>query len=222
MILRKEGKLFMNNIDVALYVVTDRGILGKRDFFKSIEEAILGGATVVQLREKNISTLEFHNIAVNVKELATKYNVPLIINDRIDIALSCDADGLHIGQDDMPLEIARKILGEHKIIGVSVRTEKEALLAENNGADYLGVGAIYPTGSKDDATLVGLEKLKNIKAIVKVPVVAIGGISEANCEEVMEFKADGIAVISAVFGKEDIKGSSQRLIKIVKDICNKL
>ena len=206
----------MNNIDLALYVVTDRGILGGKDLIKSIEESIIGGATVVQLREKDVSTLDFHNIAIEVKKVTSKYNVPLIINDRIDIALSSDADGLHIGQDDMPLEIARKMLGEEKIIGVSVRNVSEAILAENGGADYLGVGAVYPTGSKNDATLVGLAELKRIKENVKIPVVAIGGINEKNTREVMDYKADGVAVISAVFGKGDITAASKALIELVR------
>jgi len=206
----------MNSIDLALYVVTDRGILGEKDLMKSIEQAILGGATVVQLREKNISTLAFHNIAVEVKKVTSKYKVPLIINDRIDIALSSQADGLHIGQDDMPLEIARKILGKEKIIGVSVRNLSEAMIAEKKGADYLGVGAVFPTGSKSDATLVGLAELKRIKEKVKIPVVAIGGINETNTKEVMEHKADGVAVISAVFSKEDITDASKALLKIIR------
>ncbi|EQB86953.1 hypothetical protein M918_11435 [Clostridium sp. BL8] len=185
--------------------------------FSSVEEAIKGGATVIQLREKNISTLSFHNIAKKLKEITHKYRVPLIINDRIDIALSSEADGLHIGQDDMPLEIARKIIGKDKIIGVSVRTLEQALLAENNGADYLGVGAIYPTGSKEDATLVGLEALKSIKENVKIPVVAIGGIKEDNCKEVIKAKADGIAVISAIFGEDDIRMASKKLQELILD-----
>lgn len=207
----------MNKIDVSLYAVTDRGILGERDLFSSVEEAIKGGSTVIQLREKNISTLSFHNIAKKLKEITHKYRVPLIINDRIDIALSSEADGLHIGQDDMPLEIARKIMGKDKIIGVSVRTLEQALLAENNGADYLGVGAIYPTGSKEDATLVGLEVLKSIKENVKIPVVAIGGIKEDNCKEVIKSKADGIAVISAIFGEQDICMACKKLQRIILD-----
>lgn len=206
----------MNSIDLALYVVTDRKILGEKDLIKSIEQAILGGATVVQLREKNISTIEFHNIAIEVKKVTSKYKVPLIINDRIDIALSSDADGLHIGQDDMPLKIAREILGKEKIIGVSVRNVNEAMIAEKDGADYLGVGAVFHTGSKSDATLVGLEELKSIKDKVKIPVVAIGGINKTNTREVMEHKADGVAVISAVFGKEDITTASKALFEIVR------
>lgn len=205
----------MNNIDVSLYAVTDRGILGEKDLYLSIEEAVEGGVTVLQLREKNISTLEFHNIAVKAKAITSKYKVPLIINDRIDIAMSSDADGLHIGQNDMPVAIARKILGKDKIIGVSVRNLEEALTAVENGADYLGVGAVYPTGSKDDATLVGLEILKVIKENVKIPVVAIGGINADNCRQVMSFNADGVAVISAIFGKSNIGDACKNLKDLV-------
>lgn len=206
----------MNSIDLTLYVVTDREILGEKDLIKSIEQAILGGATVVQLREKNISTKDFHKIAIEAKKVTSKYKVPLIINDRIDIVLSSEADGLHIGQDDMPLEIARTILGEEKIIGVSVRSVSEAIVAEKRGADYLGVGAVFPTESKSDATLVGLTELKRIKDKVNIPVVAIGGINETNTKEVMEHKADGVAVISAVFSKEDITDASKALLKIIR------
>lgn len=208
----------MNKIDLTLYVVTDRGILKGRNLCTSIEEAIKGGATVVQLREKDVSSLDFYKIAMEVKEVTSKYNVPLIINDRLDIALACDADGLHIGQGDLPLEIVRKIFGQDKIIGVSVRTVEEGLKAKENGADYLGVGAIYPTGSKDDATLIGIERLKEIKEKIKLPIVAIGGISKNNCSEVIRAGADGIAVISAVFGKEDILKASKELKSLVK--CN--
>lgn len=208
----------MNKIDLTLYVVTDRDILKGRDLCESIEESIKGGATVVQLREKDISSLDFYKIAMEVKEVTSKYNVPLIINDRLDIALACDADGLHIGQGDLPLEITRKLLGQDKIIGVSVRTVEEGLKAEENGADYLGVGAIYPTGSKDDATLIGIERLKQIKENVNLPIVAIGGISKNNCGEVITAGADGIAIISAVFGEEDILKASKELKSLVK--CN--
>lgn len=208
----------MNKIDLTLYVVTDRGILKGRDLCASIEEAIKGGATVVQLREKDVSSLEFYKIAIEVKEVTSKYNVPLIINDRLDIALACNADGLHIGQGDLPLETVRKIFGQDKIIGVSVRTVEEGLKAKENGADYLGVGAIYPTGSKDDATLIGIERLKEIKEKIKLPIVAIGGISKNNCSEVIRAGADGVAVISAVFGKEDILKASKELKSLVK--CN--
>lgn len=207
----------MNKVDCSLYLVTDRDILGNRDLCGCIEEAILGGVTLVQLREKDISTLEFYEIALKVKEVTAKYNVPLIINDRMDIALACDAEGLHVGQSDLPLEIARKILGENKIIGVSAATVEKAKEAEKNGADYIGVGAIFPTGSKDDAVTIGAYELKKIRGEVAIPIVAIGGINESNCSEVISNGADGIAVISAILGKEDIQKASEKLLRLVKN-----
>jgi thiamine-phosphate pyrophosphorylase len=206
----------MNKVDCSLYLVTDRQTLGSRDLYKSIEEAILGGVTLIQLREKDISTLEFYEIALKVKEITSRYEIPLIINDRIDIALACDAEGLHIGQSDMPLEIARKILGKHKIIGVSAPTVEKAKEAEQNGADYIGVGAIFPTGSKNDAVTIGLEPLQDIRKAVNVPVVAIGGINADNCAKAISSGADGIAVISAILGKEDIKKASEALLDYIK------
>lgn len=200
----------MNNINYKLYLVTDRKIIGERDFLWAIEQAILGGATIVQLREKDLSTLQFYTVARDVKELTSKYNIPLIINDRLDIALAVDADGLHIGQDDMPLEIARKLLGKDKIIGLSTSTIEEAKLAEEQGADYIGVGAIFPTTTKNDADAVSLEQLKQIKDSVKIPVVAIGGINEENYRLPMSCGIDGIAVISAILSKRDIKAATER------------
>ncbi|GIM29605.1 thiamine-phosphate synthase [Clostridium polyendosporum] len=202
----------MNNINYKLYLVTDRKIIGERDFVWAIEQAILGGATLVQLREKDLSTLQFYNVAKDVKELTSKYNIPLIINDRLDIALAVDADGLHIGQDDMPLEIARKLLGEGKIIGLSTSTIEEAKLAQEQGADYIGVGAVFPTTTKNDADAVSLEQLKEIKETVKIPVVAIGGINEENYKLPMNCGIDGVAVISAILGKSNIKAAAEKFV----------
>jgi thiamine-phosphate pyrophosphorylase len=206
----------MNNWDYSVYLVTDRGILGDRDLCECIEQAILGGTTMIQLREKNISTLEFYKISLKVKAITSKYNVPLIINDRLDIALACDAEGIHVGQNDMPLEVVRKIIGKNKIIGVSTGSVDKAKLAEENGADYIGVGAIFPTGSKDDAVTIGLRELQNIRDSVRIPIVAIGGINENNCSKVTEVGADGVAVISAILGKEDIRKASEELKKRIK------
>lgn len=206
----------MNNLDYSVYLVTDRGILGDRDLCECIEQAILGGATMIQLREKDISTLEFYNISLKVKAITSKYKVPLIINDRVDIALACDAEGVHVGQSDMPLEVVRRIIGKDKIIGVSTGSVEKAKLAEENGADYIGVGAIFPTGSKDDAVTIGLEELQNIRNNVSIPIVAIGGINENNCSKVISAGADGVAVISAILGKEDIRKASEELKKLTK------
>jgi thiamine-phosphate pyrophosphorylase len=208
----------MNSItpDYSLYLVTDRDVLGERQLVNAIEAAINGGVTLLQLREKNLSTLAFYEEAIKVKSLTDKFNIPLIINDRLDIALACNADGLHIGQDDMPLGIARNFLGHEKIIGVSVSCVEEALLAEKNGADYIGVGAIFPTLTKNDTEKVTLHTLKEIKKAVKIPVVAIGGISEHNLAQVLETGIDGISVVSAILGKDDIKTAAEKLYSKLK------
>lgn len=204
-----------NKVDYKLYLVTDRGLLGKRDICTAVEEAIKGGATLVQLREKNISTLEFYNIAVSVKKVTDKYEVPLIINDRIDITLAVDAAGIHVGQSDMPAKITRKLIGNNKIVGVSVANIEEAKEAVREGADYIGVGAIFSTTTKDDARDVDIDTLKEIKEIVHIPVVAIGGINERNVSLLKPTKIDGIAVISDILGKADIKGSAQKLRSLI-------
>lgn len=206
-----------SKVSYHLYLIADRTILGDRDFLQSIEDAISGGVTLVQLREKESSTLEFYNMAKQVKEITSKHNIPLIINDRLDIALAVDAEGLHIGQDDMPLQIARSILGSNKIVGVSASTLDEALKAKKDGADYLGVGAVFPTSSKDDAASVSIETLKLIKEKVKIPVVAIGGVNLENTPLVMNTGIDGIAVISAILKSRDIKSAALNLYKKVSE-----
>ncbi len=199
-------------VDYSLYLVTDRDILKGRDFFKAVELAVKGGVTLVQLREKNISSREFYNLAVALKKLTTSLHVPLIINDRLDIALACDADGLHIGQDDLPLTQARRLLGKNKILGYSVSTVTEAVYGKENGADYLGAGTVFPTGSKADVCEpIGVETLKKIKEAVSIPVVGIGGISLTNARLVKQTGADGISVISAILGKADILGAASAL-----------
>lgn len=202
-----------NKVDYTLYLVTDRSILKDRDLCLSIEEAILGGVTLVQLREKDVSSREFYEIGLKVKEVTSRYNVPLMINDRLDIALAIDADGLHIGQGDLPAKVARKILGEDKILGVSASTLDEALKAEKDGADYLGVGAVFTTSSKDDARDVSIETLGKIKNAVNIPVVAIGGINENNLDELKPSNIDGIAVISCILGKNEIRKAAEEVRK---------
>jgi thiamine-phosphate pyrophosphorylase len=192
-------------IDYALYLVTDRTLLGGRDLQQSIEAAILGGVTIVQLREKELSTLEFFNFATQIKAVTDNYQIPLIINDRLDIALAVEAAGLHVGQDDLPAATARKLLGSDKILGVSAATVDEAIKAEADGADYLGIGAVFPTDTKKDACQVLLNTLGTIKKQVGIPVVAIGGINQSNLALVKEQEVDGIAVISAILCQENIK-----------------
>lgn len=197
-------------VDYSLYLVTDREILGERDLVESIEHAIQGGVTVVQLREKSVSTLQFLQLAIKVKELTSRYHIPLIINDRLDIALAVDADGLHVGQDDLPMLKARELF-PHKLIGVSASNLAEALLAQQQGADYLGVGAVFSTTTKTDATVVSLDQLELIKKTVTIPVVAIGGINRRNLAQVMLTGIDGVSVVSAILARENILEASKQL-----------
>lgn len=197
-----------NNVDYKLYLVTDRDILAGRNLESAVEEAIQGGVTLVQLREKDITSLEFYNMALRIKRITSQYNIPLIINDRLDIALAVDAEGVHLGQRDIPCVIARKIIGENKIVGVSASTLEEAKKAEKDGADYIGVGAVFPTSTKQDARDVSIDLLKEIKQSVAIPVVAIGGINEDNVSLLKDTNIDGIAVVSAILGKKDIKSAA--------------
>ncbi|AHF06147.1 thiamine phosphate synthase [Desulfitobacterium metallireducens] len=204
-----------SDVDYRLYLVTDRETLKGRDLCQSIEHAILGGVTLVQLREKSVSTREFLELALAVKGITTRHGIPLIINDRLDIALAIDADGLHIGQDDLPMPLARKLFGPDKIIGVSAGTLEESLLAEKQGADYLGVGAMVATPTKPEAKIVTFDELKQIKKSVHIPVVAIGGIHEWNARETMSSGIDGISVVSAILAQDDIKSAAQQLLKVI-------
>ncbi|KGN01165.1 thiamine-phosphate synthase [Clostridium novyi A str. 4570] len=203
------------DINYKLYLITDRSFLNGRSLADCVEDAIKGGATLVQVREKNISTRDFYNIAREVQEVTTKYNVPLLINDRIDIALAINADGVHLGQSDMPIELARKILGDDKIIGISAGNVKEAIEAEKAGADYVGLGAVFFTGTKKDIDEpIGLAGLKEITEKITIPSVAIGGINKENAKSVLSTGVDGISVISAILKYDDIQGASKTLANI--------
>ena len=204
----------MKNPDLSLYLVTDKSDDVEK-FLKTIEEAIKGGVTIVQIREKTATTLDFYNLALKVKEITTKYNVPLIINDRIDIALAIDADGIHVGQTDMPCEVTRKLMGSDKIVGVSASTIKEAKQAEKDGADYIGTGAIFPTTTKDDAEKVSKKELKEIVDSIDIPVVAIGGITIENAPELIDTGIKGLSVVSAIMSSDNPKLSSQKLLNII-------
>lgn len=209
----------MNKIDYSVYLVTDRDILSGRDLYKAVEESILGGATVIQLREKFIDNKKFLEIAKELQKITNKYNIPLIINDNIEIAKAINADGVHIGQSDDSLTHARKILGKDKIIGVSVGSLEEAKKAMDGGADYVGIGTIFYTGSKKDINEpLGIKKLKEIVEILNIPCVAIGGIHLDNIEEVMQTGVDGVAVISEILGKNDIKKATKILTSCVKKV----
>lgn len=203
--------------DLLLYAVTDRYWLGEETLYEQVEKALKGGATFIQLREKELDKESFLKEAIEIKELCYKYQVPFVINDDVDIALKMDADGVHVGQSDMEAGNVREILGEDKIIGVSAQTVEQAILAEKRGADYLGVGAVFPTGSKDDADDVSHETLKAICEAVSIPVIAIGGITKDNVVELKDSGICGIAVISAIFGKPDIEAATRELHSIVKE-----
>lgn len=198
--------------DFKLYLVTDSDILGDRNFYKCIEEALKGGVTMLQLREKNSDGKEFLQKAIKLRALTRKYNVKFIINDRVDIAILCDADGVHVGQNDIPANEARKLLKD-KIIGVSCTTLEEAKKAKEDGADYLGIGDIFGTKTKLDAKKVSLNQLKEIKEKVELPIVAIGGLNLENIEEIKKVNVDGYAVISAILEKRDIKKECENWIK---------
>ena len=208
----------MNNTDYSLYLVTDRDLLKGRKLTEVIEEAILGGTSIVQLREKCASSLEFYEIAKEIKKITDKYNVPLIINDRIDIALAIDASGVHLGQSDIPCSIARKILPKGKIIGVSAHNLKEAEKALKDGADYLGCGAVFNTSTKKDVTTLSYEGLKEITSNINIPVIAIGGINENNITILKGSGINGVAVVSSIIGKENVKDASEKLKELVKKL----
>ena len=203
----------MNNIDLSLYLVTDNSE-DEEKFLKTIEEAINGGVSVVQIREKTADTLEFYNLALKVKEIATKYNVPLIINDRVDVALAVDADGVHVGQSDMPCDITRELIGKNKILGVSAATIDEAKKAEKDGADYIGTGAVFPTSTKDDAPSITKKDLKEVVDSIDIPVVAIGGITLDNAHELKDTGIAGLSVVSAIMSAENPKKASEELLNI--------
>jgi thiamine-phosphate pyrophosphorylase len=203
-------------MDFTLYLVTDRRWLGERTLWDGVEEAIRGGATLVQLREKKISSKEYLELAQKVKTVTDRHDIPLIINDRIDIALAIDADGVHLGPEDLPVPIARKLLGDGKIIGSSAASVDEALLFQAQGADYLGVGAVFPTATKRGTEKVGLEDLRGIKSAVHIPVVAIGGINAENAKPVMETGVDGVAVVSAIMDQTDIREAARQLLSVLK------
>lgn len=192
------------NIDYTLYLCTDSGLMSCKTIEESVESGILGGCSVVQLREKNASSLELFQLAARVKRITDKYNVPLIINDRLDICLAAGAAGVHLGQSDLPCAEARKILGADKIIGVSAATPEEASKAQADGADYLGVGAVFTTSTKTNTRPVTAETIRGIRAAVTIPFVVIGGVNPQNITQLYGLGIDGAAVISAVISQPDI------------------
>ncbi|KAJ8903995.1 hypothetical protein NDN08_000525 [Rhodosorus marinus] len=200
------------NMDYSLYLVTDRKLTKHGDVSSVVEAALDGGTSVVQLRDKDVSTREMIELGQELRCVTEQNGVPLLVNDRVDVALAIKADGVHVGQDDMPIEMVRKLIGADKIIGVSAGTIEEAVQAENDGADYLGVGAVYATSSKSDAgDAIGPEALKAIVDSVSIPVVAIGGINGKNARECITQGAAGVAVISAIVSADDPSGASSNL-----------
>ena len=199
------------NFDYTLYLVTDRQLMSCDSLTEAVEQAILGGCTMIQLREKELSSLEFYNQAVAVKQVTDKYHIPLIINDRIDIAMAVQATGVHIGQHDLPAAAVRKVIGENMLLGVSASSIAEAIQAQQDGADYLGVGAMFPTGTKTDADSVSMEELQKIRAAVSLPIVVIGGINKGNAGRFKPMGIDGLAVVSAIIAQSDIKAGAAEL-----------
>ncbi len=201
-----------------LYAITDRTWLGNNSLYKQVEDAIKGGATFIQLREKNLSYEKFLEEAKKIKEITDKYGVPFVINDNVEIAKEIDADGVHVGQSDTEAKRAREILGKDKIIGISAGNLKEAIDAEKNGADYIGIGAMFHTDTKSDATSVTFEEAKEITGKVNIPVVAIGGINSENILSLKGTGVDGVAVISAIFSHENIYDATHKLRKLAEEM----
>lgn len=207
--------------DLLLYAVTDRHWLGNETLYSQVEKALKGGATFMQLREKNLDEASFLEEAKEIQALCKTYGVPFVVNDNVAIAKAIDADGVHVGQSDMEAGDVRAIIGPDKILGVSAQTVEQAKLAEERGADYLGVGAVFPTGSKDDAVEVDHQTLKAICRVVDIPVIAIGGITPENTGDLAESGICGIAVISAIFGQKDIETATRQLKEITKEMVEK-
>ena len=210
--------------DYSLYLVTDRMLMRTKTLGEAVEQAVIGGCTMVQLREKEISSLDFYVLALEMKKITDRYSIPLIINDRIDIAMAVGATGVHIGQKDIPADIARKLIGKNMLLGVSTASVAEAVNAAKAGADYLGVGAMFPTGTKPDAGFVSMEELGRIRKAVDIPIVVIGGISKENAMLFQPMGIDGLAVVSAVIAQPDIKKSAADLKSLFfgKEAVNEL
>ena len=206
------------NIDYSLYLVTDRGLARGRSTIEIVTAAVRGGASVVQLREKDCSTLDFIEQALTIKAFLKDHGVPLIINDRIDVAQAVKADGVHLGQTDMPLETAKEILGDSMIIGISAESLQDAIEAEKDGADYLGVSPIYATPTKTDtAPPLGLGGLREIRKTVGLPLVGIGGLTADNSADVIRNGADGVAVVSAIVAADDPEKAAKALRHVIEE-----
>lgn len=208
----------MKKTDTSLYFITDSSGYSEEEFLYYVEQALLGGATIVQLREKEKSIREYIELAEKVHKITKKYNVPLIIDDRVDVALAIDAEGVHVGQMDMPVSVARKLMGENKIIGATTKTVKQALEAYEQSTDYLGVGAIYPTTTKVKTVLTSTDTLKDICNAVPIPVNAIGGLNKDNINILKGIPLAGICVVSAIMKAENPKRAAIELIERAKEL----
>jgi thiamine-phosphate diphosphorylase len=203
--------------DLSLYVITDRALARGRPLEDIVAAAIRGGATMIQLREKAWPARQIVGIGRRLLEITRPAGVPLIVNDRVDVAMAIDADGVHVGQDDLPVADARRLVGPGKIVGASAGTVGEAVRAEADGADYVGVGSVFATTTKPDAgDAIGPEAISEIRAAVRIPIVAVGGISAANAAEVIHAGAQGVAVVSAVVGADDVREAARRLAEVVR------
>ena len=210
----------MNSKVLKLYLVTNRYQDSLENFLEKVETACRSGVTIVQLREKNLTTNQYYQLAKQVKEITDAYQVPLIIDDRLDICLAVDAAGLHIGDDELPVSVARKVLGPEKILGVTAKTVKRALEAETWGADYLGTGAIFPTTTKENAPITLISTLKTICQTVAIPVVAIGGLTSENIDQLIGTGIAGVAVVRDLMQAEDIEAKAHAFLTKLDDIVS--
>ena len=208
----------MKKFDTSLYFITDSTNYSEEEFLRRVELALQGGVTLLQLREKNKTTREYITLAVKVHELTKKYGIPLIIDDRVDVVMAADAEGVHLGAEDMPIKTARKLLGDGKIIGATAKTVPWALDVYNQGADYLGVGAIFPTTTKVKTVLTSVDTLRRICNSVPIPVNAIGGLNKSNIDILAGSPVSGICVVSAIMKADDPKGASEELKKRAKEL----
>ena len=210
----------MNRESLRLYLVTNRYQDSLENFLEKVETACRSGVTIIQLREKNLTTNQYYQLAKQVKEITDAYQVPLIIDDRLDVCLAVDAAGLHIGDDELPVSVARKVLGPEKILGVTAKTVKRALEAEEGGADYLGTGAIFPTTTKENAPITLISTLKTICQTVAIPVVAIGGLTSENIDQLIGTGIAGVAVVRDLMQAEDIEAKTQAFLTKLDDIVS--
>ncbi len=210
----------MNRKVLKLYLVTNRYQDSLESFLEKVETACRSGVTIIQLREKNLTTNQYYQLAKQVKEITDAYQVPLIIDDRLDVCLAVDAAGLHIGDDELPVSVARKVLSPEKILGVTAKTVKRALEAETSGADYLGTGAIFPTTTKENAPITLISTLKTICQTVAIPVVAIGGLTSENIDQLMGTGIAGVAVVRDLMQAEDIEAKTQAFLTKLDDIVS--